>query len=204
MCLTPGIDNETLDGLNVDWFSRLGKDLNTNKFQFRPARRLEIPKPSGNGTRPLGIASPRDKIVQGAMALVLEAIFEPSFSTHSHGFRPGRGCHSALGEIKRTYTGINWFIEGDISKCFDSFDHKLLLELVNKRVNDKGFMDLMHKALKAGYLYQGKFFSPDIGTPQGSIVSPILCNILLTQLDVFIENLRAEFEIGKRHRVNPE
>lgn len=204
--MTPGIDNETLDGLNLDWFSRLGKDLNTNKFQFRPARRLEIPKPNDKGTKPLGIASPRDKIVQGAMALVLEAIFEPSFSTllRTHGFRPGRGCHSALGEIKRTYTGVNWFIEGDISKCFDSFDHKLLLELVNKRVNDKGFMDLMHKALKAGYLYQGKFFAPDIGTPQGSIVSPILCNILLTQLDVFIENLRAEFEIGKRHRVNPE
>jgi group II intron reverse transcriptase/maturase len=202
--MTPGVDKETLDGLNLAWFEKLQKDLNTNKFQFRPARRLEIPKANGKGTRPLGIASPRDKIVQGAMLLILEAIFEPSFSVHSHGFRPNRGCHSALGEIKRTYTAVNWFIEGDISKCFDSFNHKILVKLVEKRVQDKGFTDLLYKALRAGYLFQTQFFSPELGTPQGSIVSPILCNILLDELDKFIENLRLEFEIGKKHRINPE
>lgn len=105
--MTPGVDSETLDGLDLESFSKLSRDLNSNKFQFRPARRLEIPKASGKGTRPLGIASPRDKIVQGAMLLILEAIFEPTFSTHSHGFRPNRGCHSALGEIKRTFTATN-------------------------------------------------------------------------------------------------
>ena len=202
--MTPGIDKETLDGLNLSWFQNLQKDLNTNKFQFRPARRLEIPKANGKGTRPLGIASPRDKIVQGAMLLILEAIFEPTFSVHSHGFRPNRGCHSALGQIKRTYTAVNWFIEGDISKCFDTFDHKLLIKLVEKRILDKGFTDLLHKALKAGYLFQGQYFSPDLGTPQGSIVSPILCNILLHEFDNYIENLRANFEIGTRHKINPE
>jgi len=202
--MTPGIDKETLDGLNLSWFQNLQKELNTNKFQFRPARRLEIPKANGKGTRPLGIASPRDKIVQGAMLLILEAIFEPTFSVHSHGFRPKRGCHSALGQIKRTYTAVNWFIEGDISKCFDTFDHKLLIKLVKNRISDKGFTDLLHKALKAGYLYQGQYFSPDLGTPQGSIVSPILCNILLHEFDNYIENLRANFEIGTRHKINPE
>jgi retron-type reverse transcriptase len=105
--MTPGIDSETLDGINLEWFDKLQKDLNTNKFQFRPTRRVEIPKPNNKGTRPLGVASPRDKIVQGAMLLILEAIYEPLFSTHSHGFRPNKGCHSALGEIKRTFSSVN-------------------------------------------------------------------------------------------------
>jgi group II intron reverse transcriptase/maturase len=201
--MSPGLDSETLDGIDKAWFAKLQKDLRTNAFQFRPARRLEIPKANGKGTRPLGIASPRDKIVQGAMLLVLEAIFEPSFSTHSHGFRPGKSCHSALGEIKRTFTSVNWFIEGDISKCFDSFDHKLLIHLVSKRINDKGFTDLMHKALKAGYCFQSQYFSPELGTPQGSIVSPILCNVLLHGLDLFILDLKQKFEVGTRRKANP-
>lgn len=105
--MTPGLDAKTPDGIDLPWFKRLKKDLHTNRFQFRPTRSLDILKKNGKGTRPLGIASPRDKIVLGAMLLVLEAIFEPTLSTHSHGYRPKRGCHSALGEIKRTYTSVN-------------------------------------------------------------------------------------------------
>jgi len=201
--MTPGMDSETLDGINITWFEKLKKDLRTNAFQFRPARRIEIPKPNGKGTRPLGIASPRDKIVQGAMLLIMEAIFEPSFVTHSHGFRPGKGCHTALKEVKNTFSAVNWFIEGDISKCFDTFNHKLLVHLISKRINDKGFLDLLHKALKAGYMFQGQFFSPEVGTPQGSIVSPILCNILLHGLDQFVLNLQKNFDLGKRRKENP-
>lgn len=106
--MPPGADKakETLDGIDLDNFRRLSKDLKTGKFQFRPARRLNIPKPKG-GTRPLGIAPPREKIVQKAMLFVLEAIFEPTFSTHSHGIRAKRVCSSALGEIKRTFTAVN-------------------------------------------------------------------------------------------------
>lgn len=151
----------------------------------------------------MGIASPRDKIVQGAMLLIMEAIFEPSFVTHSHGFRPGKGCHTALKEVKNTFSAVNWFIEGDISKCFDTFNHKLLVHLISKRINDKGFLDLLHKALKAGYMFQGQFFSPEVGTPQGSIVSPILCNILLHGLDQFVLNLQKNFDLGKRRKENP-
>ena len=202
--MTKGVDNETLDGINAAWFAKLSKEIQTNAFQFRPARRIEIPKGNGKGTRPLGIASPRDKIVQEAMRLVLEAIFEPSFYTHSHGFRTGKGCHTALKEIKNTFTGVSWFIEGDISKCFDSFDHKLLIHAVSRRVSDKGFMDLLHKALHAGYLFQGQYFAPEVGTPQGSIVSPILCNILLHYLDEFILNLKKEFDKGTRRKTNPQ
>ena len=202
--MTKGVDDETLDGINKPWFAKLSKDLRTNAFQFRPARRIEIPKANGKGTRPLGIASPRDKIVQGAMHLVLEAIFEPTFITHSHGFRPGKGCHTALKEVKNTFAGISWFIEGDISKCFDSFDHKLLIQAVSRRISDKGFKDLLYKALRAGYLFQGKYFSPELGTPQGSIVSPILCNILLHHLDEFILGLKKDFDKGTRRRTNPQ
>ena len=201
--MTPGIDSETLDGINISWFENLKKNLRTNAFQFRPARRIDIPKPNGKGTRPLGIASPRDKIVQGAMLLILEAIFEPSFVTHSHGFRPNKGCHTALKEVKNTFSSVNWFIEGDISKCFDTFDHKLLVHLISNRINDKGFIDLLHKALKAGYMFQGQYYSPDLGTPQGSIVSPILCNILLHGLDQFVLNLQKDFDVGTRRKTNP-
>ena len=204
--MTPGIDKETLDGINLNWFNRLSDDLGTNKFQFRPARRIELPKPNGKGMRPLGIAScfaARDKIVQGAILLVLEAIFEPTFSTHSHGFRPNKSCHSALGEIKRTFTSVNWFIEGDISKCFDTIDHKILIKALKERISDRGFIDLMHKALKAGYLSQGQFFETKIGTPQGSIVSPLLCNILLNKLDNQVVRMKLMFNKGDRHRINP-
>jgi group II intron reverse transcriptase/maturase len=137
------------------------------------------------------------------MLLILEAIFEPSFVTHAHGFRPGKGCHTALKEIKGTFSSVNWLIEGDISKCFDTFDHKLLVQLVSKRINDKGYIDLLHKALKAGYMFQGQYHSPELGTPQGSIVSPILCNILLHGLDEFVLDLQLNFQVGKRRKTNP-
>lgn len=199
--MTSGLDSETLDGFDIAWFDKLKKDLRTNAFQFRP--RIEISKANGKGMRLLGLTSPINKIVQGAMLLVLETIFEPLFITHSHGFRPGRSCHSALGEIKRTFTSVNWFIEGDISKCFDSFDHKLLVHLISKKINDKGFIDLMYKALKAGYFFQAQYFIPELGNPQGFKLSPILCNILLHGLDEFILNLKKDFEIGTRRKVNP-
>jgi retron-type reverse transcriptase len=135
--------------------------------------------------------------------LVLEAIFEPLFSTQSHGFRPWSSSHSALGEIKRTFTALNWYIVGDISNCFESFDHKLIIHLVSKRINDKGFIDLMHKALRAGYLSQSQYFSPELFTPQGSKVSPILCNILLHGLDVFILDLKQKFEVCSIRKAHP-
>lgn len=91
-----------------------------------------------------------------------------------------------------------------MSLCFDSFDHKILIKLVEKKIKDKGFIDLLHKALKAGYLFQGEFFSSDSVTSRISIISPIFCNILLHELDLFINKVREDFEVGTRHRVNPE
>lgn len=202
--MNPGVHKEILDEKNLAWFENLKKELHTNQFQFIPARRLEVLKLNGKVNRPLGIVSSREKIVQGAIILVLEAIFEPSFLQHSHGYHPNRACHSALEEVKQTFTAVNWFIEGDISKCFDSFDHNLLISLVSKRIKDKGFMDLLHKALRAGYLLQGQKFSHELGFPQGSIVSPILCNILFHGLDEYVLSLKENFNIGTRSKSNPE
>lgn len=201
--MTPGNDSETFDAIDPKWFEKTSKELLTGAFRFKPARRVEIPKPKG-GTRPLGVASPRDKIIQEAMRIVLEAVYEPVFSTHSHGFRQKRSCHTALKEIKNTFTAVNWFVEGDISKCFDSFDHKLLILAVNKRITDQVFIDLLYKALRAGYIFQGKYFSSELGTPQGSIISPILCNVLMHKFDKWMEIQMEEFNIGKRRKLNPE
>ena len=104
--ITPGTDLEALDGVGMKYFDRLEREIGSGAFQFRPSRIIEIPKPSG-GTRYLGISSPRDRIVQGAILLVLEAIFERHFSVHSHGFRPGKGCHTALREIRQTFTNVS-------------------------------------------------------------------------------------------------
>jgi group II intron reverse transcriptase/maturase len=196
--MTPGTDNQTLDGLDIEWFKLLSKQLSTGEFKFKP---LLITKPN-YGTRPLGIASPRDKIVQEALRMILEAVFEDSFSVHSHGFRAGKSCHTALKEIKRRFGSVSWFIEGDIRQCFDSFDHRLLVTAVATRIRDQAFLDLIYKALKAGYINPANdFLSLDKGTPQGSIVSPILCNIYLHALDKWLEEYTATFD---RRRHNKE
>lgn len=196
--MTPGSHTETLDGFSMDFFLRLQQDLLSGAFQFRPARLIHIPKPFGNGSRPISIASPRDKIVLAAMFLVLDAIFDPCFSVHSHGFRPGKGCHTALKELRNSFSSVNWFIETDISKCFDSFDHKLLGIAVSERVHDQTFIDLLYNALKVGFISLEKSLSSELGTPQGSVVSPLLCNVLLHKLDLWLEQFMSSFNKGSR------
>jgi len=123
---TKGVNNTTLDGIKKDWFEKTRSDIITGRFKFQPARRVDIAKPNG-GTRPLGIVSPRDKVVLDAMRMILEAIFEPTFHPSSHGFRPKRSCHSALNDVKMKFGSSHWFIEGDISKCFDTIDHNIFI-----------------------------------------------------------------------------
>jgi group II intron reverse transcriptase/maturase len=203
--MTTGTDKETLDGINLAWFKRISRELHTGEFQFRPGRRVLLPKPYG-GIRPLGVASPRDKIVQEAMRMVLDAVFGNNFSESSHGFRSNKSCHTALKEIQLKFGGVNWFIEGDISKCFDTFNHNLLIKAVARRITDQPFLDLLYKALKAGYIDpRGAFHRHELGTPQGSTISPILCNIYLDNLDRWVESYAKEFNTGsKRRRQNPE
>src|SRR5437588_6999109 len=130
-----------------------------------------------------------DKLVQEVIRLILDAYYDPQFSNHSHGFRPERGCHSALREIYKLWTGSTWFIEGDISQCFDKLDHELLLKTLSERIHDRRFIKLMRALFDAGYLEDWRFHRTLSGVPQGSIVSPILSNILLDKLDQFVETV---------------
>nr|CRX66589.1 putative reverse transcriptase protein [Axinella verrucosa] len=202
--MTPGTDKVTLDGISEKWFDEISQTFRNGLFKFRPVRRIGIPKPKG-GVRYLGIPSPRDRIVQDAMKTLLELIFEPTFSDASHGYRPGRGCHTALNHIKMKMGYVTWFIEGDISKCFDSVNHRRLMGIIEEAVSDQPFMDLIHKALKAGYIEHPKgWVATNVGTPQGGVLSPLLANIYLDAFDKWMERKTESLEKGKRRRANPE
>lgn len=134
--------------------------------------------------------------------MILESIYEPTFSDVSHGFRPGKSCHTALVKIQSTFTGAKWFVEGDIQACFDSFDHHVLIEILRRRIKDEAFIGLMWKFLKAGYMEQWKYHKTYTGTPQGSGIIPILANIYLNELDQYMEEYKQEFSKPTR-TVNP-
>jgi len=208
--MVPGSDGETLDGISIQWFERTADNLTKESYQPKPSRRVYIPKANGK-MRPLGISSPRDKIIQQSMRIVLENVLEPRFSEYSHGFRPSRGCHSALREI-REWKGIPWVLEGDIKSFFDSIDHHLLAELLNKHFKEARLIHLYWKFAKAGYVEWDKkkwnFVSSDLGVPQGSIISPLLSNLVLHELDMFMDELIKEREIANRgkksNKTNPK
>lgn len=183
--MTPGADRgkETLDGISMEWLNATAETIRTGEFKFNPSRRIEITKPQG-GKRPLSISSPRDKVVQQAILMVLQAIFEGNFLDSSHGFRPNRSCHTALQSLHETFSGVQWFIEGDITKCFDSFDHKIIIDTLSERIQDQAFTDLIRKALTAGYIDLEGHRNYERGSPQGYIISPIICNILMHKFDL--------------------
>ncbi|TFH32233.1 MAG: maturase, partial [Anaerolineales bacterium] len=150
--LTPGSDpNDTVDGMSLRRIEKLIMKLRDGTFEWKPVRRAYIPKRDG-GKRPLGVPSWTDKLLQGALKMILEAYYEPQFSSHSHGFSPQRGCHTALAEIHRTFTGTNWFIEGDIKGCFDNIDHQILVNVLARDIHDNRFVHLIAKLLKTGYM----------------------------------------------------
>lgn len=184
-----GIDKITLDGIDKDWFIDASISLLNESFSPKPVRRVYIPKPNGK-FRPLGVGSPRDKIIQQSMLYLLETILNPIFLESSHGFRPNRGCHTALKAV-RSWKGVTWFIEGDIVGFFDNINHKVLANLLKRHFNEARFIHLYWKLVKAGYVEFDKnkktFVATDVGTPQGSIISPILSNLILHELDLFIE-----------------
>lgn len=202
--MTPGVDAETLDGIDEKYLDDIIKKLKNNTFKFKPSRIKEIPKKDGK-TRKISIPSPRDKIVQEAMRLILESIFEPTMSNNSHGFRPGRSCHTALNDIRYKWPGTEWFLEFDLVDFFNSIDHHSLMKKIQEKIIDDKFIQLLRKYLKNGYLENFKYRNSVAGTPQGSTIGPILSNIFLTELDNYIENeLKLKYEVGKRKPVNPE
>lgn len=201
--MTKGSVPETLDGTSNTMINNLIETLEDESFQFGPGIRVQIPLKSG-GTRPLFVTSPKDKLVQEAMRLVLEAIWEPLFADNSHGFRPNRGCHTALRQIKDQFKPSVWVIEGDMSKCFYSIDHEKLMELIETKIQDRKFTRLIWKSLKAGY-FELKVYSNNLaGTPPRSIVSPILSNIFMSQLDNHVNSIKTNLDIGTKTKVTKQ
>jgi len=201
--MTVGSDpNDTIDGMSLQRIRNIIETLKNNQWQWKPSRRQHIPK--GNGkTRPLSVPSWSDKLVQNVMRTVLEAYYEPQFHDESHGFRPQRGCHTALQHVKHVWTGINWFIEGDIKGCFDTIDHDKLLDIIGKRIRDFRFMKLLRTMLKAGYIEDWRHKPSLAGTPQGGVISPLLANIFLHELDSYVmEEMKPDFDSGKSKRMN--
>jgi len=206
--MTPGTDDETLDGFSEDEIAKLVDEMRTERYQCKPVRRTYIPKSNGK-MRKLGIPSVRDKVVQEVVRMILEAVYDSPhgsyFKDASHGFRRERSCHTALQDIQRRWTGVVWLIEGDISQCFDDIDHEILIEILREKIKDERFVSLVRKILKAGYQDLDEVRKDSLaGTPQGGICSPILANIYLHKLDEYVEQLQGELEKGNKRKHNNE
>jgi len=200
--LTPGVTDETADGMSLKKIQAVIESLRYERFRWTPVRRIYIEKKRSTKKRPLGLPTWRDKLVQEVLRLILEAYYDPQFSPRSHGFRPKRGCHTAIDEIYRTWRGTGWFIEGDISACFDSLDHQVLLSILGERIHDNRFLRLIDELLKAGYLEDWKYNATRSGAPQGGVVSPILSNIYLDRLDQFVETLLPTYNRGRERKLS--
>jgi group II intron reverse transcriptase/maturase len=201
--MTPGADAETADGMTLGKIERIIDALRHERYRFKPARRRYIPKKDGK-QRPLGLPSWSDKLLGEVIRLLLEAYYEPQFSDHSHGYRPERGCHTALRNVAIAWSGTTWFIEGDISQCFDRLDHSVMVRTLGEKIHDNRFLRLIRQMLRAGYLEDWEWNATLSGAPQGGIVSPTLSNIYLDQLDKFVETvLIPEYTRGIRRRCNP-
>jgi len=201
--MTPGATKETVDGMSLAKIDAIIAAIREECYQWTPVRRTLIPKKSGK-FRALGLPTWSDKLLQEVIRSILEAYYEPQLSHHSHGFRPSRGCHTALDEITRHWRGVKWFIEGDISRCFDSLDFQIMLSILSENLHDNRFLRLLSNLFKAGYLEDWKYHRTLSGVPQGGVVSPILSNIYLDRFDQFVERvLLPAYNCGDRRKPNP-
>jgi group II intron reverse transcriptase/maturase len=201
--MTPGTTGETVDGMSLEKIDRVIGAIRCEQWKWPPVRRIYIDKPKG-GKRPLGMPDWSPKVVQDIIRSILEAYYEPQFSDRSHGFRPKKGCQTALTEIYNIWKGTKWFIEGDIKGCFDNIDHYTLMNILRENIHDNRFLRLIEGSLKAGYCEDWKYHPSLSGSPQGGIVSPILSNIYMDRLDKFVENtLIPEHTQSERREEHP-
>ncbi len=198
--MTAGVDGQTIDAMSQERIARLIEQLKGEQYHPCPARRTYIPKKNGK-LRPLGVPSIDDKLVQEAARMILEAIYDDSFEDTSHGFRPGKSCHTALRQIQNRFTRCKWFVEGDIKGFFDNIDHNTLIAILRKRIKDEKFLRLIRKLLSAGYMEDNTFHETYSGAVQGGIISPILANIYLDQFDKYMKEYKAGFEKGRKRAV---
>lgn len=201
--MTAGVDGKTIDAMSIERIRRLIEKLQTEQYQPNPSRRTYIPKKNGK-KRPLGIPTIDDKLVQEVVRMILESIYEDSFESSSHGFRPNRSCHTALLSIQAKFTRCRWFVEGDIKGFFDNIDHNVMLNILRLRIKDEKFIRLIQKFLKAGYMEDKELHATYSGTPQGGIISPILANIYLDQFDKYVEEYKKGFDKGNKRAIRKE
>jgi group II intron reverse transcriptase/maturase len=185
----PGVDRATLDWIEKEYgidrlLDALSSELREGAYRPLPARRVYIPKPGTTDKRPLSIPAVRDRIVQAALKIVLEPIFEADFAPCSFGFRPRRSAHDALQVlVDETWRGRRWVVETDIAECFSVIPHDRLMQAVQERVCDQPILKLVRAMLRAGVMESGMVKHPITGTPQGGVISPLLCNVYLHRLD---------------------
>ncbi len=184
--MTKGVNNETVDGMSIEKIETIIELLKQEKYRFNPVRRTYIEKKNGK-LRPLGMPTWSDKLLQEVMRLILNAYFDIQFSNKSHGFRNHRGCHTALSSVRHSWKGVKWFVEGDITDCFGSIDHEILLNIMAEKIKDNRFLRLIKQLLQCGYMENWKFNNTYSGCPQGGILSPLLSNIYMNKLDQFVE-----------------
>jgi group II intron reverse transcriptase/maturase len=202
--MTPGVTGETVDCMSLGRIDRVIDAVRHERYRFSPARRVYIPKRNGK-LRPLGLPTWSDKLLGEVVRLLLEAYYEPQFSDRSHGFRAGRGCHTALTEVANTWTGTTWFVEGDVADCFGRLDHDVMVGILGEKIHDNRFLRLMRNMLQAGYLEEWEWNATLSGAPQGGVASPILCNIYLHKLDDFVETtLIPDYTRGDKRARNAE
>lgn len=200
---TKGITEDTADGFSEEYVERIIEALKTETYQPKPVRRTYIQKTNGK-MRPLGLPTFTDKLVQEVIRMILEAVYEPIFSDYSHGFRNGRSCHTALAQIKKEFTGARWFVEGDIKGCFDNINHTKLIDIISKKIKDIRFLRLIRLFLRAGYTEDWKYHETYSGCPQGGIISPVLANIYLNELDQYMMKLKKDFDVVSKKSYTPE
>ena len=188
---TAGVDGQTVDDLDFSRIRQLAEKLKNGTYRPKPVRRVFIPKANGK-MRPLGIPTIEDRVVQQAVRMALEPIFEADFLDCSHGFRRHRSTLTALHDVAVAYSRTSYIVEGDIVGCFDNISHGGLLQAVRRRVADEKVVCLIGKFLQAGYMEDWVYHRTYSGTPQGGIISPLLCNIFLYELDVMmVKELKA-------------
>lgn len=204
--MTEGITPETVDGMTLEKIDNIIEAIRFERYRWQPVKRIYIVKKSNQKKRrALGLPTWSDKLLQEVIRLILDAYYEPQFSESSHGFRPNRGCHTALLTIKQKGKGTKWFIEGDISACFDSIEHNELLTTINKSFQDNRFIRLLNNLLRSGYMENWKYNMTYSGAAQGSVVAPIMSNILLDRLDKYIEEiLIPAYTRGLERRKDPK
>jgi RNA-directed DNA polymerase len=182
-----GVDRQTVEqfqGRHLEEIDRLAEDLRTGGYQPHAVKRVWIPKPGGTDKRPLGIPTVRDRVVQTALLNVLEPIFDVTFAEHSYGFRKGRGCHHALERIEALLQeGYTYVVDADLKAYFDTIPKERLLDRVGERVSDGATLGLVRKFLEQGVMDGLSAYTPEKGTPQGAVISPLLANVYLNPLD---------------------